>query len=75
MEEKEIKMIKAELESYAFAVQYQQNHLLLSSGIIKLEWLKRYRNFPDDFYRVTKSWDAAVSMNNFSVFTTWAKRQ
>ena len=72
----EAEMIKAELGSYAFAAQYQQNPLPLSSGIIKLEWLKRYRNFPDDFSHVTQSWDTAVSTSNasnFSVCTTWAK--
>ncbi|MDG7053490.1 MAG: phage terminase large subunit, partial [Wolbachia endosymbiont of Alcedoecus sp.] len=72
----EVEMIKAELGSYAFAAQYQQNPLPLSSGIIKLEWLKRYRNFPDDLSHVTQSWDTAVSTSNasnFSVCTTWAK--
>ncbi|MDR1261626.1 MAG: phage terminase large subunit, partial [Rickettsiales bacterium] len=72
----EVEMIKAELGSYAFAAQYQQNPLPLSSGIIKQEWLKRYRNFPDDLSHVTQSWDTAVSTSNasnFSVCTTWAK--
>ncbi|MCM1001621.1 MAG: phage terminase large subunit, partial [Wolbachia endosymbiont of Melophagus ovinus] len=72
----EVEMIKDELGSYAFAAQYQQNPLPLSSGIIKLEWLKRYRNFPDDLSHVTQSWDTAVSTSNasnFSVCTTWAK--
>ncbi|MDG7053538.1 MAG: phage terminase large subunit [Wolbachia endosymbiont of Alcedoecus sp.] len=72
----EVEMIKAELGSYAFAAQYQQNPLPLSSGIIKLEWLKRYRNFPDDLSHVIQSWDTAVSTSNasnFSVCTTWAK--
>ncbi|MDG7056694.1 MAG: phage terminase large subunit [Wolbachia endosymbiont of Penenirmus auritus] len=72
----EVEMIKAELGSYAFAAQYQQNPLPLSSGIIKLEWLKRYRDFPDDLSHVTQSWDTAVSTSNasnFSVCTTWAK--
>ncbi len=72
----EIEMIKVELGSYAFAAQYQQNPLPLSSGIIKREWLKRYRNFPDSLSYVTQSWDTAVSTSdasNFSVCTTWAK--
>ncbi|WCR59123.1 MAG: hypothetical protein PG978_000537 [Wolbachia endosymbiont of Ctenocephalides felis wCfeF] len=76
LDEGEVEMIKAELGSYAFAAQYQQNPLPLSSGIIKLEWLKRYRNFPDDLSHVTQSWDTAVSTSNasnFSVCTTWAK--
>ncbi|WCR52986.1 MAG: hypothetical protein PG981_000008 [Wolbachia endosymbiont of Ctenocephalides orientis wCori] len=34
-EMEEIEMIKIELGSYAFAAQYQQNPLSLSSGIIK----------------------------------------
>ncbi len=73
---KEVKMIKVELGSYAFAAQYQQNPLPLSSGIIKREWLKRYRNFSDSLSYVTQSWDTAVStssMSNFSVCTTWTK--
>ncbi|MDR0773573.1 MAG: hypothetical protein LBE46_04655, partial [Wolbachia pipientis] len=56
--------------------QYQQNPLPLSSGIIKQEWLKRYRSFPDNLSYVTQSWDTAVSTSdasNFSVCTTWAK--
>jgi predicted phage terminase large subunit-like protein len=72
----EIEMIKIELGSYAFAAQYQQNPLPLSSGIIKQEWLKRYKNFPDNLSHVTQSWDTAVSTNaasDFSVCTTWTK--
>ncbi len=72
----EVEMIKVELGSYAFAAQYQQNPLPLSSGIIKQEWLKRYKNFPDNLSHVTQSWDTAVSTNDssdFSVCTTWAK--
>ncbi len=72
----EVEMIKVELGSYAFAAQYQQNPLPLSSGIIKREWLKRYRNFPDNLSYVTQSWDTAVSISdssNFSVCTTWTK--
>ncbi|WP_265016293.1 phage terminase large subunit [Wolbachia endosymbiont (group A) of Anoplius nigerrimus] len=72
----EVEMIKAELGSYAFAAQYQQNPLPLSSGIIKREWLKRYRNFSDSLSYVTQSWDTAVSTSNtsnFSVCTTWTK--
>ncbi len=72
----EVEMIKVELGSYAFAAQYQQNPLPLSSGIIKREWLKRYRNFSDSLSYVTQSWDTAVStssMSNFSVCTTWTK--
>jgi len=44
----EVEMINAELGSYAFAAQYQQNPLPLSSGIVKREWLKRYKNVPDN---------------------------
>ncbi len=72
----EIEMIKAELGSYGFAAQYQQNPLPLSSGIIKREWLKRYKNFPDSLLHVTQSWDTAISTSNvsdFSVCTTWTK--
>lgn len=72
----EIEMIKIELGSYAFAAQYQQNPLPLLSGIIKQEWLKRYKNFPDNLSYVTQSWDTAVSTSDasdFSVCTTWAK--
>ncbi|WP_264374203.1 MULTISPECIES: phage terminase large subunit [unclassified Wolbachia] len=72
----EVETIKVELGSYAFAAQYQQNPLPLSSGIVKREWLKRYKNVPDNLSHVTQSWDTAVStsnMSNFSVCTTWAK--
>ncbi len=72
----EVEMMRVELGSYAFAAQYQQNPLPLSNGIIKREWLKRYRNFPDNLSCVTQSWDTAVStsdISNFSVCTTWAK--
>jgi hypothetical protein len=72
----EVEMIKVELGSYAFAAQYQQNPLPLSSGIIKLEWLKRHRNFPDDLSHVTQSLDTAVSTSNssnFSICTTGQK--
>ncbi|UPA55210.1 phage terminase large subunit [Wolbachia pipientis] len=72
----EVEMINAELGSYAFAAQYQQNPLPLSSGIVKREWLKRYKNVPDNLSHVTQSWDTAVSISDssgFSVCTTWAK--
>ncbi|MDE5056037.1 hypothetical protein OZD68_00070, partial [Wolbachia endosymbiont of Drosophila bicornuta] len=72
----EVEMIKVELGSYAFAAQYQQNPLPLSSGIIKQEWLKHYKNFPDNLSHVTQSLDTAVSTNDssdFNVCTTWAK--
>ncbi|UIP92509.1 phage terminase large subunit [Wolbachia endosymbiont of Anopheles demeilloni] len=72
----EIEMIKVELGSYGFDAQYQQNPLPLSSALIKREWLKRYKNFPDSLLHVTQSWDTAISTNNtsdFSVCTTWTK--
>lgn len=76
LEREEFEMIKIELGSYAFAAQYQQNPLPLLSGIIKQEWLKRYKNFPDNLSHITQSWDTAIainSSNDFSVCTTWAK--
>ncbi|MFL3876772.1 hypothetical protein wTkk_000692 [Wolbachia endosymbiont of Trichogramma kaykai] len=72
----EIEMIKAELGSYGFSAQYQQNPLPLSSGIIKREWLKSYKNFPDILLHLTQNWYTAISTNNtsdFSVCTTWTK--
>lgn len=78
IDDEEIEMIKIELGSYAFAAQYQQNPLLFSSGMIKQEWLKRYKNFPDSLTHVAQSWDTAVSINDtsdFSVCTTWAKME
>ncbi|WP_225538536.1 hypothetical protein, partial [Wolbachia endosymbiont of Mansonella perstans] len=36
------------------------------SNIIKLEWLKRYRNFPDDLSYVTQNWNTSVSMSDSS---------
>ncbi|OCA06514.1 terminase-like family protein [Wolbachia endosymbiont of Trichogramma pretiosum] len=69
-------MIKAELGSYGFADRYQQNPLPLSSGIIKREWLKSHKNFPDSLLHLTQNWDNAMSMNNtsdFSVCTIWTK--
>ena len=76
LDKEEIKMIKVELGSYAFSAQYQQSPLPLSSGVIKQEWLKRYKNLPQDFTHVTQSWDTAISVNSssdFSVCTTWTK--
>ncbi len=78
IDDEEIEMIKIELGSYAFAAQYQQNPLLFSSGMIKQEWLKCYKNFPDSLTHVAQSWDTAVSINDtsdFSVCTTWAKME
>lgn len=37
-----LKLIKEELGSHTFGSQYQQNPLPADSGMIKLEWLKRY---------------------------------
>ncbi|WDM84852.1 phage terminase large subunit [Ehrlichia sp. JZT12] len=72
---KYIEELKSELGSYAFAAQYQQNPLHLSSGIIKYNWIQRYTSHNKENKNITQSWDTASSVNNnsnYSVCTTWS---
>ncbi len=63
--------LKNELGSYAFSAQYQQNPLLLQSGIIKKSWFNRYSNIPKECF-VIQSWDTASSITgDYTVCTTW----
>ena len=51
---------KRALGAYAFAAQYQQQPLAHDGGMIKRDWLKRYRELPEFMERIVQSWDTAI---------------
>jgi len=70
------KKIRANVGSYIFQSQYQQNPASLEGGLIKKEWLRYYEHsvFPNDFTWILQSWDTAWKIgeaNDYSVCTTW----
>ena len=68
--------IKANLGSYFFAAQYQQNPVPLGGGMIKWDWFGRYCDLPELGSRsqIVQSWDTASKageLSDYSVCTTW----
>ncbi len=71
-----LEKLKADMEPFAFAAQYQQDPLSASGALINPEWLKYYapNETPEEFDTVLQSWDTASKESefaNFSVCTTW----
>ncbi len=69
----EIKKIKIEIGSHAFAAQYQQSPIKSTSQFINLEWLQRYENMREG--TTIQSWDTAISDSDtadYSVCSTWS---
>lgn len=76
----EILNIKADIGSYAFASQYQQEPMQISGGMIKADWIKRF-NLSDISINqdmiIYNSWDTAIKCgknNDYSVCTTWLEK-
>jgi len=69
---------RQQLGSYGFAAQYQQSPLAAEGAMIQAQWLVRYRDAPQDFTRITQSWDTAIkaaSSNDASVCITFGERE
>ena len=71
-----LEKIKANLGSYGFAAQYQQNPVPLGGGMIKWQWFQSYRELPPrgPNSQIVQSWDTASKaseLNDYSVCTTW----
>ncbi len=71
-----LEIIKANLGSYNFAAQYQQDPVPAGGGMIKWEWFPRYHELPEQGPRsqIVQSWDTASKageLNDYSVCTTW----
>jgi predicted phage terminase large subunit-like protein len=68
-------LLKMKAENpYHFSGQYQQEPTPKEGGIIKSEWIKRYKAPPIDKLRVIQSIDTAYkakSYNDYSCCTTW----
>jgi predicted phage terminase large subunit-like protein len=67
--------LKTELGSNIFAGQYQQDPMPIGGGLIRPEWLRRFRNIPAEAVRITQSWDTGIKIgvaNDPSCCTTWA---
>ncbi|UAT42857.1 phage terminase large subunit [Anaplasmataceae bacterium AB001_6] len=61
--------IKKELSTHVFNTQYQQNPNRNNKSIIKYEWFKKFKEYPDLPYKVVYSCDTSVSENgDYSVF-------
>jgi predicted phage terminase large subunit-like protein len=69
-----LQRIRATIGEMNFASQYQQSPAPAGGGMIKLAWLRRYRDRPEKFDRIIQSWDTAnkpSELSDFSVCTTW----
>ncbi len=71
-----LEIIKANLGSYNFAAQYQQDPVPPGGGMIEWEWFRRYHELPERGPRsqIVQSWDTASKageLNDYSVCTTW----
>ena len=68
--------IKAEIGSYTFAAQYQQQPAPSGGGILKWEWFQRYEHQPEQvgYDELVISWDTAnkaADYHDYSVGTVW----
>jgi predicted phage terminase large subunit-like protein len=75
----ELNNIEAEIGSYTFAAQYQQNPVPLDGAIIKPSWLRTYREFiQSEAKTIIHSWDTAIKAgisNDYTVCTAWAEME
>lgn len=72
----EVEQTKVEMGSYAFAGQYQQTPMAAGGNIIRLEWIRTYRELPPESKIYSWSWDTAIKVgqeNDFSVGLLWAE--
>jgi predicted phage terminase large subunit-like protein len=75
---KELSTIKQELGSYGYNAQYLQQPLHRDSSIIKVHWLKKIAEPPQDFEAIYHSWDCAVkpgANTDYTVCTVWGVKQ
>ncbi|MDA0780980.1 MAG: phage terminase large subunit [Rickettsiales bacterium] len=75
--EREIERAKQELGSYAYAAQYLQNPVNADSGMVNIDWFKRYNVLPEG-NKVVQSWDTAIKTganNDVSASTSWIETQ
>lgn len=69
-----ITKLSREIGESNFQAQYMQSPNVLSSGILKEEYLKFYKTLPSSFERIIQSWDTAIKTNetsDYSACTTW----
>lgn len=66
---KELSVIREDLGEYAYAAQYQQKPLKIDNGLIKEEWLHRFRVYPSHYLRVLQSWDTASKTSKNSDYS------
>ncbi len=67
-----LKALKAELGSFVFAAQYQQNPVPPEGQVVRVEWLKEYHDVPEG--QLVHSWDTAIkagAANDYSVCSVW----
>ena len=73
----QLKMLKEEIGSFAFSAQYQQNPIPQQGGMIKPEWLRRYKKAPEQEIEIKiQSWDTAIKSkdhNDYSACVTLSK--
>jgi predicted phage terminase large subunit-like protein len=65
---------KAELGSYAYAAQYQQQPVSREGGLFKPHWFRRYRHAEGE--SCIHSWDTAIKTgaeHDYSVCTVWQR--
>lgn len=71
---------KAELGSFLFSAQYQQQPVPLDGELVKWGWFRTYEEEPSlqEYDRIVQSWDTAMTPGataDFSACTTWLVRK
>jgi len=67
---------KKELGTHTFSSQYMQNPIPYDGGMVKVEWLSRYKNFDLDGKKIVQSWDCAIKSakeNDYSAVSIWTE--
>lgn len=71
-----IERARAELGSFAFEAQYQQNPLAQEGNIVRMHWFRRYDTVTEAPQRLVQSWDTgikALSQHDASACVTLAQ--
>lgn len=74
-----LERMKAELGSFLFSAQYQQQPVPLDGALIKWGWFRTYDEIPghQERDRIIQSWDTAMTPgagSDYSACTTWLTR-
>jgi predicted phage terminase large subunit-like protein len=72
----ELCQVRQELGEQAFSAQYLQLPITKKGNLIKAEWIKKYKQAPENYNNIIHSWDMACKpgiKNDYSVCTIWGE--